>query len=69
MQSLSLSNGQRSVLIAAEMQPGYQVDRYGAAVRSVPRGLPRRARQMTESSIETSFDQAGYTSRASAKRG
>ena len=28
--SVSLSNGHRSVLIAAEMQPGYQVDRYGA---------------------------------------
>ncbi|MBL6699842.1 MAG: efflux RND transporter permease subunit [Luminiphilus sp.] len=59
LESVSLSNGQRSVLIAVEMQPGYQVDRYGArfdeflnAYRaSAPHGV----------SIETSFDQAGYT--------
>ena len=57
--SLSLSNGQRSVLIAAEMRPRYQVDRYGARFdeflddyrASAPEGV----------SIETSFDQAGYT--------
>jgi multidrug efflux pump subunit AcrB len=60
LQSLSLSNGQRSVLIAVEMQPGYQVDRYGtrfdqflaAYSASAPDGV----------TIETSFDQAGYTS-------
>ena len=59
LQSVALSNGQRSVLIAAEMQPGYQVDRYGAKFdafledyrAAAPHGL----------NIETSFDQAGYT--------
>ena len=59
LQSLSLSNGQRSVLIAVEMQPGYQVDRYGvrfdqflaAYSASAPDGVH----------IESSFDQAGYT--------
>jgi len=58
-ETVSLSNGQRSVLIAAEMQPGYQVDRYGAQfdefLASYRASAPDGVR------IETSFDQAGYT--------
>ena len=59
LQSVALSNGQRSVLIAAEMQPGYQVDRYGAKFDAFLEGY--RAAAPHGLSIETSFDQAGYT--------
>ena len=59
LQSLSLSNGQRSVLIAVEMQPGYQVDRYGVRfdqfLAAYSAGAPDGVH------IESSFDQAGYT--------
>ncbi|MEL0332571.1 MAG: efflux RND transporter permease subunit, partial [Halieaceae bacterium] len=58
-QSVALSNGQRSVLIAAEMQPGYQVDRYGTKFDAFLEGY--RAAAPHGLSIETSFDQAGYT--------
>ncbi|MDC3015932.1 efflux RND transporter permease subunit, partial [Luminiphilus sp.] len=59
LQSVALSNGQRSVLIAAEMQPGYQVDRYGAKFDAFLKRY--RAAAPHGLSIETSFDQAGYT--------
>ena len=55
---MSLSNGHRSVLIAAEMQPGYQVDRYGARFDEF---WTYRANAPEGISIETAFDQAGYT--------
>ena len=58
-ESLSLSNGQRSVLIAAEMQPGYQVDRYGATFDAFLESY--RAAAPDGVSIETSFDQVGYS--------
>ena len=59
LESLSLSNGQRSVLIGIEMQPGYQVDRYSDRFEqfladyraAAPRGI----------AIDESFDQSGYT--------
>jgi multidrug efflux pump subunit AcrB len=57
--SVSLSNGHRSVLIAAEMQPGYQVDRYGARFDEFLESY--RANAPKGISIETAFDQAGYT--------
>ena len=58
-ESMSLSNGQRSVLIAAEMQPGYQVDRYGAQFDEFLAAY--RAGAPNGVSIETSFDQVGYS--------
>lgn len=58
-ESLSLSNGQRSVLIGVEMQRGFQVDRYSTRFdefledyrSSAPEGI----------AIDVSFDQSGYT--------
>ena len=57
--SVSLSNGQRSVLIASEMQPGYQVDVYGARFDTFLEEY--RANAPEGVNIETAFDQAGYT--------
>ena len=57
LQSVALSNGQRSVLIAVEMQPGYQVDRYGIKFDAFLEGY--RAAAPHGLNIETSFDQAG----------
>lgn len=58
-ESVAFSNGHRSVLVAVEMQQGYQVDRYSARFdefladyqAAAPGGL----------SIEVSYDQSGYT--------
>ena len=56
---LALSNGRRSVLLAIEMKEGYQVDRYSAAFDAFLQAY--RADAAEGLSIETTYDQSGYT--------
>ena len=56
---LALSNGRRSVLLAVEMKEGYQVDKYSAAFDAFLETY--RADAAEGLSIETTYDQSGYT--------
>ncbi|MEL0306583.1 MAG: efflux RND transporter permease subunit [Halieaceae bacterium] len=59
LESLSLSNGQRSVLIGVEMQKGYQVDRYSTRFDQFLKDYRETAPEGV--AIDVSFDQSGYT--------
>lgn len=56
---LALSNGRRSVLLAVEMKEGYQVDKYSAAFDAFLEQY--RADAAEGLTIETTYDQSGYT--------
>ena len=56
---LALSNGRRSVFLAVEMKQGYQVDKYSAAFDKFLENY--RANAAEGLTIETTYDQSGYT--------
>ena len=56
---LALSNGRRSVFLAIEMKEGYQVDKYSASFDEFLEDY--RANAAEGLTIETTYDQSGYT--------
>lgn len=56
---LALSNGRRSVFLAIEMKEGYQVDKYSASFDQFLEDY--RANAAEGLTIETTYDQSGYT--------
>ena len=56
---LALSNGRRSVFLAVEMKEGYQVDRYSQQFDAFLEDY--RANAAEGLTIETTYDQSGYT--------
>lgn len=56
---LALSNGRRSVFLAIEMKEGYQVDKYSASFDEFL--VDYRANAAEGLTIETTYDQSGYT--------
>ena len=56
---LALSNGRRSVFLAVEMKEGYQVDKYSKQFDAFLEDY--RANAADGLTIETTYDQSGYT--------
>ena len=56
---LALSNGRRSVFLAVEMKQGFQVDKYSATFDAFLENY--RAQAADGLTIETTYDQSGYT--------
>ncbi|MEC8526117.1 MAG: efflux RND transporter permease subunit, partial [Pseudomonadota bacterium] len=56
---LALSNGRRSVFLAVEMKEGYQVDKYSKQFDAFLKDY--RANAADGLTIETTYDQSGYT--------
>ena len=56
---LALSNGRRSVFLAIEMKEGYQVDKYSASFDEFLEDYRTNAAEGL--TIETTYDQSGYT--------
>ena len=56
---LALSNGRRSVFLAIEMKEGYQVDKYSGSFDEFLEDY--RANAAEGLTIETTYDQSGYT--------